>query len=108
MRSWSAAFVDGGSDLVVKLDGRQFDGMTRVTSPVFSGVFPEDNLFDAVCAAYGLGNVPGGRYRPAVDDGRSVELKHLGVGVHTLRIMADNVSAGFSVDVTYTLNIVRH
>jgi hypothetical protein len=47
-----------------------------------------------------------GIYSPGVDDGIYVRLNPLRVGAHTLRFHAENPSLGFSLDVTYLLDVV--
>lgn len=104
LRAFSAAFVDGGTNLSAVLDGRPIRNLHRVRSKVFEVALPEDNVFDAPCA--GAGGVPAGIYSPAVDEGFYVRLNPLKVGGHTLHIHAENPSASFVVDVTYGLIVV--
>jgi hypothetical protein len=101
LRSFSAAFIDGATNLSVLVDGKPIKDMRRVRSQVFAITLPEDNVFDAPCT--GLGNVPAGIYSPAVDDGFYVGIE-LKAGSHTLRIQA--AGAGFTLDVTYNLTVV--
>jgi len=105
LRASSAAFIDGATNLSVEVDGKTIKNLRRVRSQVFEIALPEDNVFDAPCIGAGLGNVPAGIYSPAVDDGFYVGLE-LEVGPHTLRIHAENPSAGFTLDVTYKLTVV--
>jgi hypothetical protein len=104
LRAFGAAFIDGATNLSVKVDGKSIRNLRRVRSQVFDVALPEDNVFDAPCT--GLGNVPAGIYSPAVDDGFYVGLEPLKLGDHVLHIYAENPGAGFVLDVTYNLNIV--
>ena len=104
LRALSAGFIDGATNLSVKVDGKTSKHVRRVRSQIFEIALPEDNVFDAPCT--GLGNVPVGIYSPAVDDGFYVGLEPLKVGDHTLHIHAENPSAGFTLDVTYNLTVV--
>lgn len=61
-------------------------------------------FFAGACAP--APDLTGGIYSPAVDDGFYVRLNPLAVGAHTLHIHADNPSAGFTLDVTYNLNVI--
>lgn len=103
LRAFSAAFVDGASNLAAELDGRAIS-LQRVRSDVFEVALSEDNVFDAPCT--GLGNVPAGVYSPAVDDGFYASISKLNPGIHHLHFHAENQSAGFTVDMTYTLVVV--
>jgi hypothetical protein len=105
LRALSAAFVDGGENLRVDVDGEPVGALHRVQSKVFEVALPEANLFDDPCAA--VGGLPAGIYSPAVDDGFYVKLQPLAVGDHTVHIHAENPSGtGFLVDVTYDLTVV--
>ena len=104
LRAVSAAFIDGAANLSVEVDGEPTGNLHRVQSKVFEVALPEDNVFDDPCAT--LGGVPAGIYSPAIDDGFYVRLKPLGVGNHTVHIHAENPSAGFTLDVTYSLTVV--
>jgi hypothetical protein len=84
-----------------ELDGTAIQSIQRVASVPFSVSLPEDNIFDAVCLSYNLGNLPAGTYAPAADDGYYVLLTGLTPGKHTLRFQVRGV-----LDVTYKLNIV--
>ena len=106
LRAFSAAFIDGATNLSVEVDGKTIKNLRRVRSQVFEVALPEDNVFDAPCTGAGLGNVSAGIYSPAVDDGFYVGLEPLKVGDHILHIHAENPSAGFTLDVTYTLTVV--
>jgi hypothetical protein len=102
-RSLSKAFIDGAANLSVVLDGKPVTKMSRMQSPVFELVLPEDNVFvfAGICA-----DLTDGIYSPAVDDGFYVQLSGLSVGEHTLQIHAENPSQGATLDVTYNLNVV--
>jgi len=106
LRAMSAALIDGATNVSVDVDGHATGHPHRVQSRVFEIALPEDNVFDALCIGAGLGNVPAGIYSPAVDDGFYVRLNPLTVGSHTLHLHAENVSQGFSMDVTYHLTVV--
>lgn len=80
--------------------------MRRLQSEVFAIALPDANIFDAPCVAASLGHVPAGIYSPAVDDGIYAAVGPLSPGTHTLHIHSANVSQGFTLDVTYTLNVV--
>ena len=101
-RSLSAAFVNGAANLSVTLDGVSAGPMHRTQSQVFEVALPDDNLFLGACTP----DLTGGVYSPAVDDGFYVRLNPLSVGAHTLHIHAENPTAGFTLDVTYDLNVV--
>ncbi len=102
-RAGLAAFIGGLTDLAVEVNGKAV-GMQRIRSRVFTVALPEDNLFDAVCAADG--GMPAGIYAPAVDDGYYVRLKPLKPGNHTLHFHAENAEVGFAIDTTYHLTVV--
>ena len=102
MRASAAAFIDGATNLSVKVDGKAIKNLPRVQSQVFEVAVPEENVFDAPC----LGNAPAGIYSPAVDDGFYVRLNPLQIGNHTLHFHAENPSQGFTLDVTYNLTVV--
>jgi hypothetical protein len=105
LRAFSAAFIDGATKLSVKVDGKQVKNLLqRIQSQVFEVALPEDNVFDAPCAA--LGGVPAGIYSPAVDDGFYLRLDPLKIGDHKLEFHAENPSQGFVLDVTYNLTVV--
>ncbi|MGH6637179.1 MAG: hypothetical protein ACREXN_01345 [Polaromonas sp.] len=104
LRAFSAAFIDGATNLSVEIDNKPIKELLRVQSQVFEVALPEENVFDAPCA--GLGNVPAGIYSPAVDDGFYVRLEPLRGRHHTLHIHAENPSAGYTLDVTYNLTVV--
>jgi len=106
LRAFSAAFIDGATNLSVEVDSEAIKNFRRVQSQVFEVALPEDNLFDAPCTSAGLGNVPAGIYSPAVDDGFYVRLNPLKEGNHTLHFHAENPSQGFVEDVTYELTVV--
>ena len=104
LRSFSAAFIDGATNLSAELDGHPIP-FARQVSPVFTVTLPADNLFDPICIGAGLGDVPAGTYKPAVDDGFYTSLDVLAPGVHTLHVHADDPSAGTFQDVTYHLTV---
>jgi hypothetical protein len=110
LRAVSAAFIDGASNLLAEVDGESIDDLRRIQSKVFVVALPEENVFDAPCAA--LGGAPAGIYSPAVDDGVYVKLRPLEVGDHTLHFHAENLgdpsttNDDFVVDVTYNLTVV--
>jgi hypothetical protein len=101
-RGLSAAFVNGAANLSVTLDGKPAGPMHRTVSQVFEVALPDDNIFAGACAP----DLAGGIYSPAVDDGFYVRLNPIAVGSHTLHIHAENPTAGFTLDVTYNLNVV--
>jgi hypothetical protein len=101
-RSIIVDFIDGATNLSVRLDGQKIKKMHRIKSEVFALALPQDNLFAAACGPYG--GLPAGIYSPAVDDGIYVSLKPLAVGPHTLQIHSE--SPGFVLDVTYNLAVV--
>jgi hypothetical protein len=78
--------------------------MRRIKSGVFALTLPDDNLFDAPCAA--LGGVPPGVYSPAIDDGYYGQVNALSAGPHVVHIHAESPSFGFTLDVTYNLDVV--
>jgi hypothetical protein len=106
LRALSATFVNGATNLSVKVGGRPVANLQRVQSQVFEVALPEENVFDAPCIAAKLGNVPAGIYSPAVDDGFYVKLAPLNRGKHTLQFHSENPSQGFVEDVTYNLSVV--
>lgn len=106
LRAAVAPFIDGATNLLVEVDGTPTKKLHRIRSEVFAAALPEDNLFDGPCASIGSSS-PAGIFSPAIDDGFYVQLKPLKVGAHTLHIHAENVSAGFTLDVTYNLMVVR-
>jgi hypothetical protein len=91
----------------VTVDGVAITNLRRVQSKVFAVALPKDNVFDAPCTGAGLGDVPAGIYSPAVDDGFYVLIDPLSVGNHTLHFHAENLSQGFTQDVTYSLTVVQ-
>lgn len=101
-RSLSSAFVNGAANLSVTLDSKAVGPMHRTQSQVFDVTLPDDNIFAGACSP----DLTGGVYSPAVDDGYYVRLNPLELGAHTLVIHAENPSAGFTLDVTYNLNVV--
>lgn len=103
-RAFSAAFIDGATNLSVAVDGKTIKNLQRVRSRVFELALPEDNVFAVPCAS--LGGLPAGVYSPAVDEGFYVGLDPLEVGNHTLHIHAEQPSNNFILDVTYNLTVV--
>jgi hypothetical protein len=99
LRAGAAATIDSATGLSVLLDNRSIRGLQRVRSEIFATVFPQDNLFGAACL--GQGQI----YSPSVDDGYYVKLPGLRQGMHHLSIRG--TAAGFSVDVFYTLSVVK-
>ena len=98
---------DAVRNLSVEVDGkpiRKLKNHFRVRSEVFEVTLPQGNVF----------GLDPGSYSPAVDDGYYVMLEPLAVGKHTLHFggSSDPSAAcifypdGFSVDVTYSLDIV--
>lgn len=106
LRGFSAAFIDGATNLSVDVDGKAIRNLRRVKSKVFAVALPEDNLFDAPCSGQTNPNVPLGVFAPAVDDGYYLKLKPLKAGTHTVHFHAENPSASFVLDVTYNLTVV--
>lgn len=107
LRAGAAPLIDNVSDLEVTLDGKPIHHLHRIESDVFDVTLPEENLFDAPCAAEG--GLPAGVYSPAVDDGIYAFLKPLRAGTHNLHIHATSQTAdGVPVlqDVTYILTVV--
>ena len=103
LRANTARVVDGVTSKRVTVDGKPIKNVHRVRSKVFEVTLPEDNTFtffafDVPC--------PAGTYGPTVDDGYYVLLDPLYVGNHTLHIHTENVDTGFTLDVTYILNVV--
>jgi len=109
LRSELAPCLDAVRDLSVEVDGKpirkvKLKNHSRVRSEVFEITLPEGNVF---------GFAPGS-YSPAVDDGYYVMLEPLAVGKHTLHFGGSTAPSaacifypdGFSVDVTYSLDIV--
>jgi len=107
LRSMAAGFINTSSNLSVDLDSKQVHNLERLQSPVFGVALPESNVFDAPCKSAHLGNVPGGIFSPAIDDGFYVLLGPLTPTQHILHIHAENSSQGFTLDVTYHLNVVQ-
>lgn len=106
LRAASAAALAEATALSVTVDGRPVHNWERIQSPVFDVTLPEENVFDAPCAAAGLGNVPAGVYSPAVDDGYYLTIDRLEQGRHTLRLLVKKASGEVLQDVTYKLKIV--
>ena len=110
LRAFAATQIDGATNLSVTVDGNNVKKIKRIKSEVFAATLPEDNLFDAPCVAYlgpVLGDVPGGVYAPAIDDGYYAQVNGLKPGAHVIQIHAENPSGGLtSLDVTYNLEVV--
>lgn len=104
LRSFSATFIAGASELSVSVDSQPVTALEHIKSIVFDVALPGNNLFNALCG--GPGTVPANIYSPAVDDGIYVLLKPLEGGQHRLRIHAENQSQGFVEDITYILTVV--
>ncbi|WP_157270031.1 hypothetical protein [Azohydromonas aeria] len=103
MRANNAAFIDGITALSVTLDSRPVRQLRRVRSVPFASVLPADNVFLAPCS----GDSPAGVYAPSVDDGYYVKLPPLAPGQHVLQFTAANPGAGFNLNVSYVLTVVR-
>lgn len=102
-RQGNADFISGVTNLSVTLDGNPAGPIHHSVSPVFAVALPADSVLVPFCPPNSL---PAGIYSPAVDEGYYVRLNPLSVGSHTLRIRAENPSAGFTQDVTYDLQVV--
>jgi hypothetical protein len=102
LRGFSADFINGLTQVSATLDGRPLRTVRRLRSDVFPLALPADNLFAPFC---GSTPVPAGIYPRAVDDGYYGEIEHLGVGQHTLQLVASG-AGGFSINVVYTLTVV--
>lgn len=100
LRDLTAGYIDGATGLSVILDDRPVTSLRRVRSDVFAAAFPQANLFGADCVG------PGRIESPSVDDGYYVKLRGLSAGPHSLRIRGTD-TYGFSVDVSYTLNVIK-
>jgi hypothetical protein len=102
LRAAVAPFIDAAANLRVSVDGDPLSKFEkspekyRILSAPFSVTLPPDNLFGA----------DAGTYSPAIDDGFYVMLKPLPVGHHTLHFSGEIPTLGFSVDVTYRLEVV--
>jgi len=104
LRMLSKATFDGIQNVWIKIDNVYANYLLRhVVSDIFEVVMPEDNVFDTVCG--GPGNVPGGVYSPAVDEGYYVTLPSLKKGDHSIHFHADIPGFG-TQDVTYKLTVV--
>ena len=104
LRAAVAPFIDGASNLSITIDGVRVNNVHRIKSGVFAVTLPDDNLFDAVCG--GPGSVPPGVYSPAIDDGYYAQVNALSAGPHVVLIHAASPSSGFTLDVTYNLDVV--
>lgn len=103
LRTFSADLINTITKVSITVNGKPIEEAHRVRSKVFEVAFPENNVFDEVCAS--LGGVPAGIFSPAVDDGFYVKLKNLEVGNHILQFSAETAS-GVMQDVTYHLTVV--
>jgi hypothetical protein len=92
---------DAATRLSFELDGKPIPKLfeRRYRSILFSLTVPFDNVFNNGC-----NGLPCSIYSPATDEGYYVMLKPLPAGAHVLRLQS--ASDGFSVGVTYNLNIV--
>jgi hypothetical protein len=103
------ACAAGWADLIdvdslqATLDGRELTdlGAYRVSSPDFTFLYPEDNIF-------GISNGPG--TGQAVSDGYWVLLAPLSAGEHTLSFSGcfDEAAGGFCFGATYNLTVTGH
>jgi len=99
------AFNQPGMDVAtvsMDLDGQSIHDLKnkfRVVSPAFVFTIPTDNLFTAI----GEGTFTAGSYYPAIGDGYFVMLDPLPPGRH--KIHFNGSSNGFTLDVTYFLNV---
>jgi hypothetical protein len=103
LRSLIAPHIDSAGGISVLLDNRPVDRVQRVRSGVYTMTLPAGNLPEA------LGTtclVPGQVYSPGVADGYFVRLHPLLPGPHQLSFRVA-FADGFSVDVSYTLNVTR-
>lgn len=96
-------YVDLADKMSVTLDGKKKTRFQRLTS-TFDVTLPEKSMWDQLCSFYGLGNLPGGVYKPAYQDGYYTLLKPLKLGDHTIRIQG--TEGEFSLDVTYHIHVV--
>lgn len=101
LRQFSAAFIDGITSYGATLDGASLSSIRRIRSVVFPLALPADNYFNV-----GTCVIPSAVYARSVDDGYYASVDFLKPGVHTLVFQAAN-DAGFSVNVTYEITVVR-
>ena len=101
LRAPAAAYIDGATNLSVKVDGKALKDLMRIKSDVFAITLPADNIRNSGCG--GPGSVPAGVYSPSIDDGYYVLLKPISVGNHTLHIHAEVPSQSFVLDIMYDL-----
>jgi hypothetical protein len=104
LRSLSASGMDGAADLAFEIDGVSVPHLAqdfRVQSPAFVFTLPDDNLFTAI----GEGQFAGGAYFPGVDDGVYVMLDSPTPGRHVVHFHGELPLYGFTLDVTYLLNV---
>jgi hypothetical protein len=101
LRSVVGPFIDAAT-VSMQVDGQAIQDLKerfRVQSPAFVFTIPDDNLFTAI----GEGTFKAGSYFPAIDDAVYVMLAPLPPGHH--KIYLSGSSEGFSLDVTYYLNV---
>jgi hypothetical protein len=106
LRAQAAAAIDTSANVSVTVDGVPVGNLHRTKSGVFAVTLPDDNLFEPPCTAFGLGDVPGGVYSPAVDDGYYAQINALSPGLHTVHIYAEMPAGTVAFDVTYHLTVV--
>jgi hypothetical protein len=99
LRRQAAAFTSDVQKLTASIDGTSLTDLFgyRVASPVFSFQVPAGGLLRP------------GKHSPAVSDGYWLLLRSLSPGIHEIRFggRASGATSGkFSVDVTYTLNVL--
>jgi hypothetical protein len=103
LRALVAPPIDGATGLSVLLDNRPVRGVRRVRSDPFSVTLPPKSVYEA----FGITCIVAGQvYSPAADDGYYAQLRPLSAGQHHLSIRGTDAN-GFSVDVFYTLNVIR-
>jgi hypothetical protein len=106
LRSNAAINMDGAANLSFEVDGAAIPHLQdrfRVQSTAFVFTLPDDNLFNAV----GEGPYTGGSYFPGVDDGVYVMLAPLPAGPHRIHFHGALPVWGFTLDITYILNVAR-
>ena len=103
LRDQAAAFINGVNELHASVDGQAIPGLfsRREISPVFSYTLPAN---DNIAQFFGV-NISG-PVSGAVADGYYVMLKPLSPGQHTVNFGGANPSAGFSLDITYNIDVV--
>ena len=103
LRNLCDGFMDGAVDVACEVDGSSVQNPTgyRVTSPVFSVTFPDDNVFQFFAC-----DVPAGTYTPFVGDGIYIMLAPLPSGEHTVHFHGRLPDFGnFTVDILYHLTV---